>query len=52
MEHILDATDPSIQIAFINTLIVIEQRYPKSSIKHYNELFNLGKHTSKYFHLS
>ncbi|CAF3477085.1 unnamed protein product [Rotaria sp. Silwood1] len=45
IQHIFDATDPLIQVAFINTLTVVEQQYPTSSEKHINELLNLGKQT-------
>ncbi|CAM4807411.1 unnamed protein product [Rotaria magnacalcarata] len=45
VQHLLDATDPLIQTAFLNTLKIVEQRYPTSSIKHSNELLNLGKQT-------
>jgi len=46
MQYILDSTDPLIQIAFINTLKVIEQTYPSNSTTHINELLDLGKQTS------
>ncbi|CAF3427655.1 unnamed protein product [Rotaria socialis] len=45
VQHLLDATDPLIQTAFLNTLKIVEQQYPTSSIKHSNELLNLGKQT-------
>ncbi|CAF2644910.1 unnamed protein product [Rotaria sp. Silwood2] len=45
VQHILDATDPLIQVAFINTLTVVEQQYPTSSVKHTNVLLNFGKQT-------
>ncbi|CAF3546087.1 unnamed protein product [Adineta steineri] len=45
VQHILNATDPLIQIAFINTLITVEQQYPKSSVTHTNQLLELGEQT-------
>jgi hypothetical protein len=47
VQYILESTDPLIQIAFINTLTVVEQRYPTNSTNHFNELLDLGRQTRK-----
>jgi len=47
IQYILEATDPLIQIAFINTLKTLEQTYPSNSTIHINELLDLGKQTSR-----
>ena len=49
LQHILNTTDPFIQIAFINTLKVIEQTYPTSLTLHVNQLLELGKRTGGRF---
>ncbi|UJR35873.1 hypothetical protein I4U23_028616 [Adineta vaga] len=45
IQHIVDTTDSLIQIAFINTLTIVEQRYSNSSIKHIHELLDIAKQT-------
>ncbi len=47
VENILDASDPLIQIALINTLKTIEETYPTNSTIHINELLDLGQQTSR-----
>jgi hypothetical protein len=47
IQYILENADASIQIAFINTLIVVQQRYPNPSVHGTNDLLDFGKQTSK-----
>lgn len=45
LQYILEATDPFIQIAFINTLKVIERTYPTNLTLHVHQLLQLGERT-------
>lgn len=49
LQYILEATDPFIQIAFINTLKIIEETYPIKSNFHIVQLLEFGKRSSRKF---
>jgi hypothetical protein len=47
IQHLLQTTDPLIQVALINALVVVQQRYPTSSALFTNELLDFARSTSK-----